>query len=277
MPQKIRIAHSPDSDDAFMFYALAEGKLDPEGFAFEHILSDIQTLNEKAKQGVYEVSAISIHAYPYVCDKYILLNSGASVGDGYGPMIVSRDPLTQEDLLKKTIAIPGELTTAFLALKIFAPEVKTEVVPFDQIIPAVKAGKYDVGLIIHEGQLTYAQEGLNLFLDLGVWWQERTGLPLPLGGNVIRKDLGLETYRTLDRLLQHSVQYSLEHKKEGVAYAMKYAGGMDVALTDKFVGMYVNEWTVDYGAKGREAVARILKEGFECGLIPKLVLPEFVS
>ncbi|OGP13190.1 MAG: ABC transporter substrate-binding protein [Deltaproteobacteria bacterium RIFCSPLOWO2_02_FULL_50_16] len=277
MRQKIRIAHSPDSDDAFMFYGLAEGKMDPEGFEFEHILSDIQTLNQKAMEGIYEVTAISIHAYPYVCDKYILLNSGASMGEGYGPMIVARDTMTHRDFLKRTIAVPGELTTAFLALKIFAPEVKTQVVPFDEIMPGVKEGQYEAGLIIHEGQLTYGQEGLKLFVDLGQWWQEKTGLPLPLGGNVIRRDLGGVTHRRLDNLLKRSVQYSLEHKKEGVAYSMKYAGGMSEVLTDKFVGMYVNHWTVDYGDRGREAVARILHEGNRCGLIPRRVQPEFVS
>ncbi len=275
--QKIRIAHSPDSDDAFMFYALAKGKIDANGFEFEHILKDIQTLNEEALQGTYEVSAISMHAYPKVADKYVLLPTGSSMGDKYGPMIVSPKNYTRDELKNLVIAVPGEMTTAFLALKLYLPEVKYQVVPFDQIIPAVLDKKFEAGLIIHEGQLTYSEKGLNKIVDLGEWWFAETGLPLPLGGNVIRKDLGLETMKKVSRLIRQSIQYSLDHRQEALEYALQFAGEMDPKLADRFVGMYVNHWTLDYGEVGRRAVRRLLEKGYEAGIIKNKVEVEFLE
>ncbi len=266
----IRIAHSPDPDDAFMFYGFSSGGVPSEPYAFEHILDDIQTLNERALQGTYEVSAISIHAFPYVADKYALMSCGSSMGDGYGPMIVTREPTTIDDLRGRKIAVPGKMTTAFLTLQLllgkdtFVPEV----VIFDEIPAAVKSGSVDAGLLIHEGQITYEREGLHLVVDLGVWWQEKTGLPLPLGGNVVRRDLGDDHCREITRLVRESIRYSLAHRQEAVAFALKYGRGLDLQLADRFVGMYVNDWTVDYGERGREAVRRLLEEGAQAGIVP---------
>ncbi|WP_297890233.1 MqnA/MqnD/SBP family protein [Sulfurihydrogenibium sp.] len=269
----IRVAHSPDSDDAFMFYAINQKKIDTKGYEFVDILSDIETLNKEALKGTYEVSAISIHAFPYVADKYALLSSGASMGDNYGPMVVAKEPFDVKELKNKKIAVPGTLTSAFLALRLFEPDINYVVVPFDEIIEEVKSGKVDAGLIIHEGQLTYKDEGLTCIVDLGKWWYEKTGgLPLPLGGNVIRKDLGTTVMKEISEILRESIKYSLNHREEAVEYALKYARGMDKEKADKFIGMYVNELTVDYGERGKKAIELFLKEAYEKGFIP--VLPE---
>jgi len=265
--RQISIAHSPDSDDAFMFYGLATNKVRVPGLQFTHTLCDIQTLNQKAHDEVYDVTAISFHAYPYIQDKYALLPSGGSVGEGYGPMVVSPRPFTESEIKKKRIAVPGTLTTAYLALQLFAPGVETEVVPFDQIIPQVLEGKYEAGLIIHEGQLTYDKSGLHRIVDLGRWWQKVTGLPLPLGGNVIRRALGPELMSAVSNALRESIQYGLDHREEALAYAMQFARDLDVQSADKFIGMYVNERTLDYGADGREAVRRLLDMGHKAGII----------
>lgn len=279
MPEQlITVGHSPDPDDAFMFYALAHDKIDTGNLRFRHQLQDIETLNRRAMRGELEVSAVSIHAYAFLLDKYALLPSGCSMGDRYGPMVVAREPLSLADLKTARIAVPGTLTTAYLTLRLLLPDGFTyEVVPFDQIIGAVAAGKYDAGLIIHEGQLTFQNQGLHLIVDLGVWWQERTGLPLPLGGNVIRRDLGTDTMRQISRLLKESIRYSLDHREQALAYALQYARDMDVALADRFVGMYVNDWTLDYGPRGREAVQRLLAEAHRAGVIPAPVQVEFVD
>jgi len=269
----VRIAHSPDSDDAFMFYAINQKKIDTKGYEFVDILSDIETLNKEALKGTYEVSAISIHAFPYVADKYALLSSGASMGDNYGPMVVSKEPFDVKELKNKKIAVPGTLTSAFLALRLFEPEVNYVVIPFDKIMEEVKAGNVDAGLIIHEGQLTYKDEGLTCIVDLGKWWYEKTGgLPLPLGGNVIRKDLGYTVMKEISEILRESIKYSLTHREEAVEYALKYARGMDKNKADKFIAMYVNDLTIDYGERGKKAIQLFLKEAYERGFIP--VLPE---
>ncbi len=273
----IRVAHSPDSDDAFMFYALSEDKLDTGNLRFEHELSDIESLNRRALTGELEVSAVSIHAYAYISDRYALLSSGSSMGDKYGPRLVSREPLGREDLKGKTIAVPGEWTTAYLALKLFEPEARHVVVPFDEIMAFVARGEADVGLLIHEGQLTHESEGFHLIEDLGEWWYGETNLPLPLGGNVVRRDLGEETTREVARLIKASIQYALDHREEALAHALGYARDLPPELADKFVSMYVNEWTVDYGEKGREAVRRLLTRGHEAGIIPYEVDVEFVG
>jgi 1,4-dihydroxy-6-naphthoate synthase len=269
-PREISIAHSPDSDDAFMFYGLATNRVRSLGIRYTHTLCDIQTLNQKAQQGdgFYDVTAISFHAYPYIQDKYALLPSGGSVGEGYGPMIVARRAYSPEEVRTKRIAVPGTLTTAYLVLKLFAPEIQTEVVPFDQIIPAVREGRYDAGLIIHEGQLTFDKSGLHRVLDMGVWWRTLTGLPLPLGGNAIRRSLGPELISKVARALRESIQYALDHREEALAYALQFARDLDPQLADRFVGMYVNERTLDYGSDGREAVQRLLTMGYEAGVIP---------
>jgi 1,4-dihydroxy-6-naphthoate synthase len=274
----ISVGHSPDPDDAFMFYALAHDKLDTGDLKFRHELQDIETLNRRALRGELEVTAVSIHAYAQLLDKYALLPSGCSMGDHYGPMVVARRPLTIDQLKSARIAVPGTLTTAFLTLRLLLPEAFTyEVMPFDQILTAVAEGRFDAGLIIHEGQLTFQNLGLHLVTDLGVWWQERTGLPLPLGGNVVRRDLGAETIRQISRLLKESIGYALSHRDAALAYALQYARDMDQALADRFVGMYVNEWTLDYGPRGREAVRRLLEEGHRAGVIPAPVAVEFVE
>jgi 5,8-dihydroxy-2-naphthoate synthase len=279
MPQRlITVGHSPDPDDAFMFYALAHHKLDTGDLEFRHELQDIETLNRRALRGELELTAVSIHAYAHLLDKYALLPSGCSMGDRYGPMVVARRPLTVEQLRSVRIAVPGTLTTAFLALRLLLPEgFSYEVIPFDEILTAVAAGRFDAGLIIHEGQLTFANQGLHLVIDLGVWWQDRTGLPLPLGGNVVRRDLGSETIRQVSRLLKESIRYGLDHRDEALAYALSYARDMDKALADRFVGMYVNDWTLDYGPRGREAVRRLLEEGHRAGVIPRPARVEFVD
>jgi 1,4-dihydroxy-6-naphthoate synthase len=265
--REIKVAHSPDSDDAFMFYGLATNKVRTPGLRFTHTLCDIETLNQKAREEVYDVTAISFHAYPYIQDKYALLPSGGSVGEGYGPMVVSPRPFTQDEIKKKLIAVPGKLTTAYLALQLFAPGIETEVVPFDQIIPQVLEGKYEAGLIIHEGQLTYDKSGLHRIVDLGKWWQKVTGLPLPLGGNVIRRALGAPLMSAVGAALRESIQYGLDHREEALAYAMQFARDLDTQSADKFVGMYVNERTLDYGPDGREAVRRLLDMGYKAGII----------
>ncbi len=276
--QLITVGHSPDPDDAFMFYALAHDKLDTGNLQFRHELQDIETLNRRALRGELEVTAVSLHAYAHLLDKYALLPSGCSMGDRYGPMVVARQPMGLGDLAQARIAVPGTLTTAFLALKLCLPRgFAFEVLPFDQILNAVADGRYDAGLIIHEGQLTFQNQGLHLLVDLGVWWQERTGLPLPLGGNVVRKDLGAETMHQISRLLKESIRYGLDHRQDALTYALKYARDMDRALADRFVGMYVNEWTLDYGPRGREAVRRLLDEAHQAGIIPNPVAIEFVE
>src|SRR6266404_2492727 len=274
----ITIAHSPDSDDAFMFYGLATNKLDTGRLTFKHLLKDIQTLNEEAMLGTYDVTAISFHAYAYVADKYALLPHGASIGDNYGPIVVANENLDPSELSKAKIAVPGTLTSAFLALSIYHPNFNYEVVPFDQIIDAVTEGRCDAGLLIHEGQLFYQTLGLHKVLDLGEWWHEHTGgLPLPMGGNVIRRELGKETIREVSGLLKESIQYSLDNREDALQYAMQFAREMDPALADRFVAMWVNDLTLDYGERGREAVRRLLKEGHERGIIPHEVDIEFVG
>jgi len=275
--QTIHIAHSPDSDDAFMFYALAKDKLETGGLEFKHVLSDIETLNIKAEKKVYEVSAISMHNYPYVSKDYILLPTGCSMGDRYGPMVVSRRVMDKSDLASETIAVPGEKTTALLALRLFNPQIRYEIVPFDQIIPGILEGRYKAGLIIHEGQLTYAESGLHKVIDMGEWWYEQTGLPLPLGGNVIRRDLGRDLMQRVSELIRQSIQYSLDHREEAVEYALQFARDMDPVKADKFVGMYVNHWTLDYGEIGKKAVETLLKEGHEKGIIDVPVRVEFLE
>ncbi|MGA2696904.1 MAG: MqnA/MqnD/SBP family protein [Terriglobales bacterium] len=277
--REITVAHSPDSDDAFMFYGLATNKVRVPGLRFTHTLCDIQTLNQKAMEGegLYDVTAISFHAYPYIQEKYALLPSGGSVGDGYGPMIVATRAFSTDDIKQKRIAVPGMLTTAYLALRLFAPGIETEVVPFDQIIPQVLEGKYEAGLIIHEGQLTYPKSGLHRIVDLGKWWHSVTGLPLPLGGNAIRRSLGPELMSSVSTALRDSIQYALDHREEALAYAMQFARDLDPQLADKFVGMYVNERTLDYGADGREAVRRLLEMGHSAGIIPQRADVQFVA
>jgi 1,4-dihydroxy-6-naphthoate synthase len=272
----INVAHSPDSDDAFMFYGLATNKVRVPGLRFTHTLCDIETLNQKAQEGVYDVTAVSFHAYPYIQDHYALMSCGGSVGDGYGPMIVSPRPFSQTEIKKIKIAVPGKLTTAYLALMLFAPGIEVEVVPFDQIIPQVLEGKYEAGLIIHEGQLTYGKAGLQRVVDLGKWWQKVTGLPLPLGGNAIRRSLGAETIASVSQALRDSIQYAIDHREEALAYAMQFARDLDTQLADKFVGMYVNERTLDYGDDGREAVRRLLDMGHKAGIIPVTPRVEWV-
>jgi 5,8-dihydroxy-2-naphthoate synthase len=272
----IHVAHSPDSDDAFMFYALATRKIDTGDINYVHLLSDIETLNRKALKGEYEVSAISIHAYAYMADRYALMSCGASMGRNYGPIVISGKPMGPKALDGKTVAIPGEMTTAWLALQLYEPNVKGEVVPFDRILEEVQKGRYEAGLLIHEGQLTYREMGLHKVVDLGEWWLERTGLPLPLGGNVIRRDLGPELMAQICSDIKKSIQYGLDHRDEGMAYAAQFSRGLDPSQVDRFIGMYVNETTLDYGSDGREAVALILKEAYEKKIIPKQVPLEFI-
>ncbi len=276
--KQISIAHSPDSDDAFMFYALATNKIETGDIEFEHTLSDIQTLNEEARKGTYDVTAISFHAYAYVADKYALLPHGASIGDNYGPVVVANEEMDPSELSKARIAVPGTLTSAFLTLRLYNPDFKYEVVPFDQIIDAVTEGRCDAGLLIHEGQLFYHNLGLKKVLDLGEWWHEHTGgLPLPMGGNAIRRDLGKETISEVSALLKQSIRYSLDNREDALQYAMQFARDMDPALADRFVAMWVNDLTLDYTERGREAVRRLLTEGHERGIIPHAVEVEFVE
>jgi len=274
----ITLAHSPDSDDAFMFYGLATHKIETGGLEFHHVLKDIQTLNEEANRGTYDVTAISFHAYAYVADKYALLPHGASIGDNYGPIVVASQELDVSELANVTIAVPGELTSAFLALSIHTPNFSYEVVPFDEIIEAVSDGRCDAGLLIHEGQLFYHNLGLHKVLDLGEWWHEYTGgLPLPMGGNAIRRDLGEATIREVSGLLKESIQYSLDHREDALEYAMQFARDMDPALADRFVAMWVNDLTLDYGERGREAVRRLFDEGHQRGIIPHQVNVQFAD
>ena len=275
--RQITVAHSPDSDDAFMFYALATDKIDTGDLRFTHVLEDIQTLNEKAMRGVYDVTAISFHAYAYISDRYVLLPHGASIGDNYGPIVVAREPHQAEDLARLKIAVPGTLTSAFLALRILCPDFEYVVVPFDQIIRAVEEGAADAGLLIHEGQLFYQDLGLHKVVDLGEWWHQWTTLPLPMGGNAIRRDLGPETVRRVSGYLHESIRYSLDHRSDALAYAMQFARDMDTELADRFVAMWVNQMTLDYTARGRAAVQRLLDEGAERGHIPHRVEVEFVD
>jgi 1,4-dihydroxy-6-naphthoate synthase len=274
----ITVGHSPDPDDAFMFYALAHDKVETGDLTFRHELQDIETLNRRALKGELDVSAVSIHAYAFLLETYALLPSGCSMGDRYGPMVVARKPLAVRDLSTVKIVVPGTMTTAFLTLRLLLPQgFDHEVMPFDEIIPAVASGKFDAGLIIHEGQLTFQNQGLHLIVDLGVWWQEKTGLPLPLGGNVVRRDLGIETIRNISRLIKESIRYGLNHRQDALTYALKYARDMDLDLADRFVGMYVNEWTLDYGPRGRAAVAKLLDEAHRACVIPEPVKVEFVE
>ena len=274
----ISIAHSPDSDDAFMFYGLATNKVRVPGYRFSHTLCDIETLNRRAlDEAFFDVTAISFHAYPYLQENYTLMGCGGSVGEDYGPMIVSSKRLALEELGRIKIAVPGTLTTAYLALKIFNPDLQTETVPFDQIIPAIQSGSYDAGLIIHEGQLTYSASGLNKILDLGVWWRETTGLMLPLGGNAIRRSLGAEKHKIISKALRDSIQHALDHREEALEYAMQFARDLDVRLANRFVSMYVNERTLDYGADGREAIRTLLQMGHERGIIPIAPQIDFVD
>jgi 1,4-dihydroxy-6-naphthoate synthase len=274
---RISLAHSPDSDDAFMFYGLASGKVPAPGLEVRHVLKDIETLNHEAREGVHEITAISIHAYPYVADRYALMPCGGSIGDGYGPLLVAREPLAPEDLAGRTVAVPGTLTTAFLALKLFAPGAAAVVRPFDTILDEVEAGRADVGLVIHEGQLTYRGQGLHKVMDLGARWKEETGLPLPLGGNAVRRDLGPELMARLTRLVRDTVLYSLDHRPQALAYAMSFARGMEREVADRFVGMWVNEMTVDCGARGRRAIQELLDRGHAAGIVPARVAVDFVE
>jgi len=274
----ISIAHSPDSDDAFMFYGLATNKIRVPGYRFNHTLTDIETLNRKAiDEAFYDVTAISFHAYPYMQDNYALMSCGGSVGEGYGPMIVANHKMTLDEVRRKRIAVPGTLTTAFLALKIFDPEIETAVVPFDKIIPAVVAGEYAAGLIIHEGQLTYGNDGLTKLIDLGQWWREQTSLPLPLGGNAIRRALGSEVMLTTTNALRDSIQHALDHRDEALEYAMQFARDLDPAMANQFVGMYVNERTLDYGEDGKQAIRKLLGMGYDKGVIPHRAEIEFIG
>jgi 1,4-dihydroxy-6-naphthoate synthase len=294
----VRIAHSPDSDDAFMFYALTQGRLDTSGLAVEHVLRDIESLNQAAFAGTYEITALSFHAYAHLADRYQLMPSGASFGDGYGPIVVCRAagtasgspprpaaasppdlPLSRESLAGRVVAIPGRLTTAHLALRLWQPAVEIRVVPFDRILDVVAEGGADAGVVIHEGQLTYAEQGLRAVVDLGAWWKAETGLPLPLGGNGIRRDIEEPLKRRLCRLLSESIAYGLDHRPEALSYAVRYARGLedDPVRSDRFVGMYVNDWTRDYGEAGRRAVQLLLDRGFAAGLLPRRVEAELVA
>jgi 1,4-dihydroxy-6-naphthoate synthase len=281
--QLIRVGHSPDPDDAFMFHALANHKIETGDFEFQHELVDIETLNQRAFSGELELTAVSVHAYAFLTDKYALCPCGASMGDRYGPMVVARQKLSAADLRDKTIAVPGKLTTAYLALRLcLGTEFRSVIVPFDQILDAVEAGQYqgqpiDAGLIIHEGQLTYGDRKLQLAVDTGKWWYDETGLPLPLGANAIRKNLGPEVMHEVNRLLKESIRYGLEHREEALDYALQYGRDLDRSKADTFVGMYVNDWTLDFGPRGREAVTELLARGHAAGVIPKLVRPEFID
>jgi 1,4-dihydroxy-6-naphthoate synthase len=274
---KISLAHSPDSDDAFMFYGLASGHVPTGGLTIEHVLSDIETLNRRAMEGRHEVTAISFHAYPHVADRYRLMPCGGSIGDGYGPLLVAREPMDPQDVARATVAVPGTLTTAYLALKLFAPGATTRVVPFDQVFEEVQARRADVGLVIHEGQLTYGGARLHKVLDLGAWWKDETGLPLPLGGNAVRRDLGDELMVRLTSLVRETVRYSLAHRAAALEYAMGFARGMETGIADRFVGMWVNEMTVECGERGRRAVQELLDRGHAAGIIPRRVAVDFVD
>ena len=273
----LRLAHSPDSDDAFMFYALATGKVRLPGIKFTHVLSDIETLNQAAHKETYDITALSFYGYTFVADKYVLLDCGASFGEGYGPIVISSHPIKKTDLAGRKIAVPGTLTTSYLTLKLFEPNLETVAMPFDKILDAVQAKEVEAGLLIHEGQLLFSQMGLHRVVDLGQWWQESTGLPLPLGANAIRRRLGPETGRQVARVIRESVSYALDHRDSALDYAMQFARDMDPLLADKFIGMYVNRWTLDYGDEGRKAVRELLGRGMEAGLVPPSFKVEFLS
>ncbi|HIE52314.1 MAG TPA: ABC transporter substrate-binding protein [Armatimonadetes bacterium] len=273
----IHLAHSPDADDAFMFYALTQGKVNTGDLIYQHTYQDLETLNRWALEGRFEVTAVSFHAYAYLADRYLLLPSGASLGEGYGPIVVAREPGAPADLSARTVAVPGRLTTAYLALKLFAPEVETTVLPFAAILPAVAQGQVEAGLLIHEGQLTYGEYHLHCVLDLGTWWQAQYGLPLPLGGNVVRRDVEPTWRRKIAHHLRASIEYALTHREEALTYACQFARGLSLDLVDRFVSLYVNERTLDYGLEGREAVRLLLAEGYERGLIPQRVEPKFAG
>ena len=276
--QEIQVAHSPDSDDAFMFYGLATSKIRVPGFKFVHTLTDIETLNHRAiNEAFFDVTAISFHAYPYLQDNYSIMASGGSMGDNYGPMIVAPRRYTPDEIRRLRIAVPGTLTTAYLTLKLFAPEIETITVDFDKIIPAVAAGEFDAGLLIHEGQLTYGNDGLHKILDLGQWWHTETGLPLPLGGNVIRRALGPETMHIVANAVRDSIQHALDHREQALDYAMQFARELNPSLANRYVGMYVNERSIDYGDDGREAIRLILKMGYERGVIPIKAEVDFIG
>jgi 1,4-dihydroxy-6-naphthoate synthase len=274
---ELKLAHSPDSDDAFMFYGLATQKLRTDNLVFGHILEDIETLNEKALEGVYDITAISFHAYPYLADRYVLLPSGASFGEHYGPIVVARAALGAEGLRGKRVAVPGKMTTAHLVLQLYERDFEPVFTPFDRVLEAVTRGGVDAGVVIHEDQLTYAESGLTKIVDLGEWWYQETSLPLPLGGNAIRRSLDRGTLRAVARLLKESIQYSLDHREKALDYALQFARGLDMRTADRFVAMYVNDWTLDYGERGRQAVQALLDRGFEKGLLPQHVQAEFVE
>ena len=273
----IHLAHSPDSDDAFMFYALADGQIDTEGVSYVHELQDIETLNGRALRGELDVTAVSIHAYAYLSDRYALLPHGASMGDGYGPMLVAKKPMTREQVAGRRVAIPGLMTSAYLALRLYQPDFVPVVTPFDKIDESVQRGDVDAGLLIHEGQLTYKDDGLHLIADMGAWWKGKTGLPLPLGGNVIRKDMPRDLQRKVSRHLRDSIAFGLQHRKNALDHAMRFARGLDRSKADEFVGMYVNDWTLDYGDQGRKAIRLFLDEGVKSGVITRPVTVEFVD
>jgi 1,4-dihydroxy-6-naphthoate synthase len=274
---KISLAHSPDSDDAFMFYGLASGNVPSPGLEIEHVLSDIETLNRRAMEGTHEITAISFHAYPHVAEKYRLMPCGGSIGDGYGPLLVAQKELAPGDVNGLVVAVPGTLTTAYLTLKLFAPQARTRVVAFDKVFDEVREGRADVALVIHEGQLTFAGAGLQKVVDLGVWWKEQTGLPLPLGGNAVRRDLDPELAKRLTSLVRETVRYSLAHREQALEYAMRFARGMETGIADRFVGMWVNEMTIDTGERGKRAVQELLDRGHAAGIIPKRVTVDWVE
>jgi 1,4-dihydroxy-6-naphthoate synthase len=276
MKKDIHVAHSPDSDDAFMFYALATRKIDTDDLNYVHTLSDIETLNKKAMEGEYEVSAISFHAYAYMSDKYALLSCGASMGKNYGPIVISGKPMRPKSLANRVVAIPGTLTTAFLTLRLFEPEVQYSVVAFDKILDEVQKGNYDAGLLIHEGQLTYREMGLHKIIDLGQWWLKQTGLPLPLGGNVIRRDLGNKLMGRIGQDIRKSIQYGLDHRQEAMDYAIQFSRGLDIQRVDRFIGMYVNDLTLDYGTEGKQAVRKLLLEAYKKKIIPERISVDFI-
>lgn len=276
-PSELRLAHSPDSDDAFMFYALATGKVRLPGVKFTHILDDIETLNQAARLETYDITALSFYGYSFVADKYVLMDCGASFGEGYGPIVVASHPIKKTELAGRKIAVPGMLTTSYLALKLFEPKVETVTMPFDKILGAVQSKEVEAGLLIHEGQLLFSQIGLHRVVDLGQWWQETTGLPLPLGANAIRRRLGPEMGRQVSRIIRESVSYALEHRESALDYALQFARDMDPVLADKFIGMYVNRWTLDYGEEGRHAVRELLARGAAVGLVPSSFKVEFLS
>lgn len=274
---ELKLAHSPDSDDAFMFYALATKKIRTGKLKFIHVLEDIETLNQKALEGLYDISAISFHAYAFLAERYLLLPCGGSFGDGYGPIVVARGPLGSEGLKGKRVAVPGKMTTAYLVLQLYEPKIEPLFTPFDQILGRVARGEADAGVVIHEGQLTYAREGLTKVMDLGEWWYSQTQLPLPLGGNAIRRSLDRRTIQQVSKLLRESIQYGLDHREEALAYALPFARGLDTSTADRFVSLYVNDWTLDYGERGRQAVQALLDRGFEKGLLIHPVKAEFVE